>query len=135
MDQRSAPEDEPAQEEEPTGVIRSLVATALDTLKTRLDLAAVEVEIYLLRVLRTVLWAVAAIACVLLALAFGIVALIVALWDTHRMAGLLGGIGVFVALAVLCGFIGARAFRNRSGILEGTLQQLEHDHRRVSGSP
>lgn len=133
MDQRATAEDAAAHEPEHTGVIRGLLATALDTLKTRLDLAAVEVEIYLLRVLQMVLWAVAGIACILLAIAFGLVALVVALWDTHRLAGLLGAIGVFVVLAAICGGIGARAFRSRPSILEGTLQQLEHDHRRVSG--
>jgi uncharacterized membrane protein YqjE len=133
MDQRAPAEDEAAHEPEHMGVIRGLLATALDTLKTRLDLAAVELEIYLLRVLHMVLWAVAGIACVLLALAFGLVALIVALWDNHRLAGLLGATGVFVVLAALCGSLGARAFRSRPNILEGTLQQLEHDHRRVRG--
>jgi uncharacterized membrane protein YqjE len=130
----SATGTESANDEEQGGVIRGLVATAIDAVRTRLDLAAVEVEIYLLRVVQTLLWAVAAIACGLLAMAFGLVALIVALWDTHRMAGLLGGTLVFVVLAVLCGMIGARAFRNRPHMLEGTLQQLEHDHRRVSGA-
>jgi hypothetical protein len=50
------------------------------------------------------------------------------------MAGLLGGTLVFVTLAAIFGSIGARTFRNRPHMLEGTLQQLEHDHRRVSGA-
>ena len=117
------------------GALRSLLASGLDALKTRLDLAAVEVELYLLRVVQMLLWAVAAVACGLLALVFAIVSIVAALWDTHRMAGLLGGTLLFVILAVVFGAIGARTFRSRPGALTGTLEQLEHDHRNAKGIP
>jgi uncharacterized membrane protein YqjE len=110
------------------------LAAALEVVKTRLDLAAVEVEIYLLRSVQMLVWAVASVACVLLALAFILVAMIVALWDSHRMAGLLGGAAAFAIVGGLCGVMGARVFRNRPHLLEGTLQQLDHDHRRASGA-
>ena len=116
------------------GPIRGLLATSLDTLRTRLELAAVEIEMYLLGVVQAVVWAVAAIACVLLAMAFGLVTLIIALWDTHRFAGLLGGTACFLVLGALCGLLCARSFRARPPILEGSLQQLEQDHRSVRGS-
>src|SRR5207302_1268054 len=95
-----------------SGVIRGLLASALDAVRTRLDLATVEVEIYLLRTVHLLVWAVAAVACGLLALAFGLVTLVVALWDTHRMAALLGGTVAFVALAATFASIGARAHRS-----------------------
>lgn len=117
------------------GALRGLLAAGLDTLRTRLDLAAVEVEIYLIRVVQMLLWAVAALACALLALVFGLVSIVVALWDSHRMLGLLGGTGLFVLLAVIFGVLGARIFRNRPTILDGTLQQLEHDHHSARGVP
>ena len=134
MDERAAaPGDDAADEEAHSGVIRGLLASALDAVRTRLDLATVEVEIYLLRTVHLVVWAIAAVACCLLALAFGLVTLVVALWDTHRMAALLGGTVAFVALAATFASIGARALRNRPRMLEGTLQQLEHDQRRAGG--
>jgi uncharacterized membrane protein YqjE len=117
------------------GALRGLLAAGLDALKTRLDLAAVEVEIYLLRVIRMILWAVAAVACALFALVFGLVSIVVALWDGHRMWGLLGGTAFFVILAVLFAFIGARTFRGRPSVLEGSLQQLDHDQRTARGAP
>jgi uncharacterized membrane protein YqjE len=117
------------------GALRGLLAAGLDALKTRLDLAAVEVEIYLLRVVQMVLWAIAALACALLALVFGLVTIVVALWDTHRMLGLLGGTGLFVVLAALFAYIGARTFRGRPNVLAGSLQQLEHDQRSAKGAP
>lgn len=117
------------------GALRGLLAAGLDALRTRLDLAAVEVEIYLIRVLQMILWAIAALACALLAVVFGLVTIVVALWDSHRMLGLLGGTGLFVVLAVVFAFIGARTLRGRPNVLEASLQQLEHDQRSARGIP
>lgn len=117
------------------GALRGLFAAGLDTLRTRLDLAAVEVELYLIRVVQMMLWAVAALACALLGLVFGLVSIVVALWDSHRMLGLLGGTGLFFALAVIFGLVGARTFRGRPNVLDGTLQQLDHDQRSARGVP
>ena len=118
-----------------TGAIRGLLAAALDALRTRLDLAAVEVELYLLRVVQMLLWAAAAVACALFALVFGLVTIVVAMWDSHRMLALLGGTGLFVILAALFGWLGTRSFRDRSNLLEGTLQQLENDEHSARGTP
>ena len=71
----------------------------------------------------------------LLALAFGVIALIVALWDSHRMLGLLGGSVLFVVLAAVLGYVGVRSLRNRPGPLDGSLAQLAEDERSVGGSP
>ncbi|MBV8783134.1 MAG: phage holin family protein [Gammaproteobacteria bacterium] len=110
-----------------------LLSGIAQALHTRLDLAAVELEIYLLRLVRLLAWVVAAVACALLALAFGVTALIVALWDTHRTLGLLGGAAFFVALAVLLGFIALRVLRRHPGVLEGSLRELARDERRLRG--
>jgi len=98
-----------------------------------LDLAAVEAEIFVLRTIRMMLWALAALACGLLALAFAVVAVVAALWDTHRMLGVLSGAGLFVVLAATFAYIASRTFKGRPAMLEGTLQQLETDQHRVSG--
>lgn len=137
MDERAPPTDTDAMGAGPPhiGALRGLFAAGLDTLKTRLDLAAVEVELYLIRVVQMLLWAVAALACGLLALVFGLVTIVVALWDTHRMLGLVGGTVLFVVLAVTFGVIGARTFKSRPSILDGTLQQLEHDQHSARGTP
>ena len=116
------------------GLVRGLIAAFLDSVKTRLDLAAVEAEIYLVYVAQLLLWGFAAVACALLAIVFALTAVIIALWQTHRMVGLLGSMGVLIVLAVICGMIGARIFRGRPPLLAGTLGQFEHDQRRVRGT-
>jgi len=136
VDERAPPTDTDAMHGgSHIGALRGLFATGLDTLRTRLDLAAVEVELYLIRVVQMMLWAVAALACALLGLVFGLVSIVVALWDSHRMLGLLGGTGLFLALAVIFGLVGARTFRGRPSVLDGTLQQLDHDQRSARGVP
>jgi uncharacterized membrane protein YqjE len=116
------------------GLIRGLLAAIIDSFKTRVDLAAVEAEIYLVYVAQLLLWGFAAVACALLAIVFALTAMIIALWTTHRMVGLLSSMGVLLLLAVICGYIGARIFRARPPLLAGTLGQFEHDHRRVAGN-
>ena len=116
------------------GPVRGLLAAIIDTIKTRLDLAAVEAEIYLVYVAQLLLWGFAAVACALLAIVFALTAVIIAVWQTHRMAGLIGSMVVLLVLAVICGMIGARIFRGRPPLLAGTLGQFEHDQRRVGGT-
>jgi uncharacterized membrane protein YqjE len=115
------------------GLFRGLFDSVIEAARTRLDLAAVEAEIFVLRTLRMMLWALAALACGLLALAFAVVAVVAALWDTHRMLGVLSGAGLFVVLAATFAYIASRTFKGRPTMLEGTLQQLETDQHRVSG--
>jgi uncharacterized membrane protein YqjE len=117
----------------PVGVVRGLILSVVEAARTRLDLAAVEAEIFLLRTIQLLLWAFAAVACGLLALAFAVVAVVAALWDTHRMLGVLCGAGLFVVLALLFAYIASRVFRARPHMLAGTLAQLETDQYRAGG--
>lgn len=138
MNDHVAPAREEAFEEpeaaQAPGLVRGLLAAILDSVKTRLDLAAVESEIYLVYVAQLLLWGFAAVACALLAIVFALTAVIIALWETHRMAGLVGSMVVLLVLAVICGMIGARIFRGRPPLLAGTLAQFEHDQRRMAGT-
>src|SRR5215472_2975007 len=118
-----------------SGTVRGLIAVLLEALHTRLELAGVEIEIHLRALLRSLIWAVGAVACAMLGLAFAVIALIAAFWSTHRMLALLGGTLMFIALAAIFGYLGARALRTRSGALEGSFEQLAEDERRARGGP
>ena len=119
----------------PLAGVRGLFTSVIEAARTRLDLAAVEAEIFLLRTIRMLLWAFAAVACGLLALAFAVVAVVAALWDTHRMLGVLCGAGLFVVLAGVFGYVASRTFRSKPHMLAGTLAQLQTDQHRSSGQP
>lgn len=128
-----APLPETTAEADPPGALRGLFAALIDALHTRLELAGVELEIHLRALLRSLIWGMGAIACAMLALAFGVMALVAALWSTHRTVALLGGMSIFVLLTALFGYLGARALRVGPSVLEGSLEQLEKDQRRVRG--
>jgi uncharacterized membrane protein YqjE len=115
------------------GTVRGLIAALLEALHTRLELAGVELEIHLRALLRSLIWAVGAVACAMLGLAFAVMAVIAALWSTHRMLAFLGGTLMFIALAAIFGYLGARALRARPDVLEGSLEQLAEDERRARG--
>ena len=121
--------------DEPPHALRELLAAVLEALRTRLDLAAVELEIHLRSLLRMLVWAIGAVACAMLALAFAVTALVVAVWDTHRMLALLFGSLVFVALTAGFAWLGVRTLRFQPGVLESSLEQLAEDQRRTRGSP
>jgi uncharacterized membrane protein YqjE len=120
---------------ESPGAIRGLFAALLEALHTRLELAGVEVELHLRALLRSLIWALGAVACAMLGIAFGVLALIAALWSTHRMLALLGATLAFLLLAALFGYLGARALRVQPDVLEGSLEQLAEDERRARGGP
>ena len=124
---------EPADSAQRASPLGGMIGAAFEALRTRLDLAAVELEIHLLSLLHALVWLMAAVACTLLGLACAVAALIVALWETHRLLGLLSGTLTFVVLGAVCGFFGARALRRQPQVLEGTLQQLREDQRRARG--
>jgi len=130
-----APLPETTATEDPPGAVRGLIAALLEALHTRLELAGVEVELHLRALLRSLIWAVGAVACAMLGLAFGVLALIALLWNTHRMLALGGATLMFVLLAALCGYLGARALRVHPDVLEGSLEQLAEDERRARGGP
>jgi uncharacterized membrane protein YqjE len=135
MMEAPAPLPEAPESTEARGTVREFMAALLEALHTRLELAGIEVEIHLRALLRSLLWGAGAIACAMIGVACGVMALIVALWNTHRMLGLIGGMVVFIALAVVFGYRGARALRVHPDVLEGSLEQLARDERRARGGP
>jgi len=128
MDAPASPAESARAGQPARSALGGLLGAGLDALRTRLDLAAVELEIHLLGLLRVLVCLIGAVACALVALAFAVITLIAALWDTHRTLAL-----VFVGLAVLFGALGARTLRNQPRVLEGSLQQLREDQRRAEG--
>ncbi len=113
--------------------LRGFVGALVEALRTRLDLAAVELEIHLLVLVRVLVCVMAAVACALLALAFAVTAVIVAMWDSHPLLGLIAAVVLFVVLAVLFGALGARTLRRQPRALEGSLRQLREDELRTKG--
>lgn len=108
--------------------------TILAMARTRLALAAVEVQEEAQRLLGYVAWAL--FAAFLGAGAFMLVALfvIVLFWDTHRLLAIGGMAGVF-ALAAVAILLQVRArFASRPPMMAATLEELNKDIAFIKGT-
>ncbi|MGB7480802.1 MAG: phage holin family protein [Burkholderiaceae bacterium] len=104
-----------------------LLATFLSTLQTRIELLTVELEEEALRYFLYLLLALAAMACLGIAVLLAILLIVVIYWDTHRIPVLVGLI-VFFALAAVVIMLGVRNnYRKKSRLLAHTLAEMAKD--------
>ena len=112
--------------------LRSLVATAVGILRTRLDLLATEAEEAKLRLVRLLFWAV--LALVFLSVGFIMLTLliVVVFWETHRVQ--------VVALLAICYFalgVGIifwlrQQLRSGPRLFAASLAELAKDHQKLN---
>ena len=109
----------------------TLVAMA----RTRLELAAVEVQEEAQRVLGYVAWALLAAFLGAGALMLAALFVIVLFWDTHRLLAV-GGMTLLFALGSVLAFFKVRGdLTNRGPIMAATLAELRKDAQAVKGEP
>lgn len=114
--------------------LRRLLATLVALLATRAELVATELEEELHRVVRLLLWAMAALLATALALALGAATLILAFRESHP-ALVAGAAAAGFALAALAGWLGVRRqWRNRPPFLAATRGELARDEAALAGS-
>ncbi|MDQ6917102.1 MAG: phage holin family protein [Pseudomonadota bacterium] len=121
------------------GALAQLAATALATLRTRLELAAVEFAEARTRIKDMVVLAAVGIVLALFALLFASLFVIAWFWDTHRLAAV-GGVTLFYIVVTVGIFARLRQIsRNAPAPFAATLEELENDaaalRRRGSGIP
>jgi uncharacterized membrane protein YqjE len=113
--------------------LKRLAGTAVEIVRTRLELLSLDVEEAKLRLLSILLLGAVAFFCLSLGVVMGAFWLVVAFWDTHRMLvlGLLTGTflgGGALALAIL-------TWRATKGprLFDATLAELEKDREALGG--
>jgi uncharacterized membrane protein YqjE len=77
--------------------------------------------------LRLLGWAIAALMLGIFAVLLAGVTVIIAFWDTYRMAAAVGVTAIFVAGAVACGLVVRRHLRERPRLLDATRGELRKD--------
>lgn len=104
-----------------------LAATLVAMIRTRLELASVEVQEQSQRYLGYLLLSL--LALFLFAIAIVLVALfvIILFWDTHRIAAVLGTAAVFALAAVVIAMKVRAGFAAQPGPLSATLGELKKD--------
>jgi uncharacterized membrane protein YqjE len=104
------------------------VATTLVAIvRTRIELAAVEMEEESLRFLGYLALSLLALLCLGLAIVLGTFFIIVLFWDTHRLAAILVTAGVYVAIAAAIAVGVRNSFRHKPKLLSFTLAELGKD--------
>jgi uncharacterized membrane protein YqjE len=107
--------------------LRALIATLVATAHTRVELFGTEIEEEVRRVVALLLGGLVVLALASLALLFGGLVVIVAYWDSHRLAATVSVAIGFVVLTV-GSYLAVRArTRRRSRLLASTLDELERD--------
>jgi len=107
--------------------LRALLATLMAIFQTRLALAATELEEEKQRLLATMAWGALAILLGIFALASAAVLVAVVFWDSHRLLVLGCLTLLFAALSAGAIWQMRRLSRASTGLLAGTLAELEAD--------
>lgn len=116
-----------------TAAVRRIGANVLDLARTRLELAAIELQEGAQRLFGYLAWAVAAAVLGLFALGLVILFVLVLFWDTHRLAAV-GGMAVLFILGTLFAVMKLRAgLAARPPMLPATLAELRKDAAALKG--
>ncbi|MFC0251324.1 phage holin family protein [Massilia consociata] len=113
--------------------IRQFGATMLDLARTRLELAAIELQESTQRLLGYLAWAAAAAVMALFFLGLVVLFVLVLFWDTHRLAAV-GGMAVLFGLGAAFAAMKLRAgLASRPPLLPATLAELRKDAAALKG--
>jgi uncharacterized membrane protein YqjE len=113
--------------------LKQLVRTAVELVRTRLELLSLDVEEAKLRFLTILLLGALAFFCLSLGAVMGAFWLVVAFWDTHRMLVLGILTGAFLGGGALA--LAALAWQAKRGprLFAATLAELEKDREALGG--
>lgn len=116
-------------------MIRRILASLLGTLRVRLELAGIELQDEIDHVVRAIAMALAGALLLCIGVAFGAIAVIVALWETHRVLALAGFAILFAGGGAVLLWLLARVSRDRPPIFGETVAQFEQDRQRLTAEP
>ena len=109
--------------------------TLLDMVRTRLELAALEIEEETQRIVGSFVLALGALILFGIAMVLAALTIIMVFWDTHRIAAALGLIVAFGGGAALAAFKLKSAFTKRPGLMSATVAELNKDLNFIRNGP
>lgn len=116
-----------------TAAVGRIAASLLDLARTRLELAAIELQEGTRRLVGYLVWALAAAVLALFTLGLVVLFVLVLFWDTHRLPAI-GGMAVLFALACAFAAMKLRAgLAARPALLPATLAELRKDAAALKG--
>lgn len=121
-------EQQPA--ETGTGLVRSLrnfAATLVALLQTRLELLATDLEEERIRLLQLLFWAAGALFFFALGVLMITMLVVLLLWDSYRLAGIIGLAAIFLGIGVVMALTVRHRMHSRSRLFSGSLDELVKD--------
>ena len=115
--------------------VQALAAGSFVLARQRLELATLDMEEQLLRAMQILVRLLVAVALGTLALGALAATIVVGLWDTSRMAALVGVTAVFAVAAALAVRAVQTAAAARPSLLKGTLDELKRDGEHLAQRP
>lgn len=104
-----------------------LLTLLMSMLATRVELAAIDTEAHVEASMKAMLAAFVAVVLSLITVAFVGVAVIVAFWDTHRIAAAVGVLAAFASLAGVAALVARSTWRTRPPAFAAALHEFERD--------
>jgi len=118
-----------------TATVARIGSNLLAMLRTRLELAALELQEETHRLFGYVAWGIAAAFFGVVAVLLAILFVLVLFWDTHRLLAV-GGMTLLFALGSVLAFFKVRGdLTSRGPIMAATLAELRKDAQAVKGEP
>lgn len=118
-----------------TATVGRIASNLLAMVRTRLELAAIELQEETHRLFGYLAWGVAAAFFGVVAVLLAILFVLVLFWDTHRLLAV-GGMTVLFALGSLLAFLKVRGeLAARPPLMAATLAELRKDVQAVKGEP
>lgn len=113
--------------------LRRLGATTIAIAHTRLELFSTEVQEEMVRAVSMLLWGFFALFFASMGIAFGAFAIVVGLWETHRLGAAVSLTVLFLVLAAGAVLAIRRIVRARPRLFAASLAELAKDHEQLSG--
>jgi uncharacterized membrane protein YqjE len=117
-----------------TGLFKSLLNLAANLItiaQTRLQLLTTELREEVHRAASMVIWAFVALSAGFFAIFLGMLTIIFAFWDTHRILAAVSVTALFVVVAVIAGVTFWIKLRNQPALLEATIAELGMDQEQL----
>lgn len=118
-----------------SATVGRIASNLLAIVRTRLELAAIELQEETQRLVGYLAWGVAAAFFAVVALLLAILFVLVLFWDSHRLLAIGSMTGLFALAGLLAYFKVRGDLATRPALLAGTLAELRKDAQAVKGEP
>jgi uncharacterized membrane protein YqjE len=114
--------------------VTRLASASIGLLRSRLELALIDVEDELRSMISVVLAGLAVVILTAFALLFAAFAIVAVYWDTHRITALVAAGSTFAVLAISFAAWIRRFFESKPPFMAATIAEFEKDRQRMESS-